>query len=51
MKTNLLILIAVYELQKVTAPYCNRHEDYYQKLKPEQTWEYWEKVKAEIEQL
>lgn len=44
-------LIAVEEIKNVTAPYCDRHEDYYQKLKETEKQEYWNEVKSEIEKL
>ena len=44
-------LIAVDEIINVTAPYCNRYEDYYKELKEPQTQHYWQEVKAEIEKL
>lgn len=44
-------LIVVEEALKITAPDCDRHELYYQKLEPEQTRKYWEEVESEIEEL
>ena len=44
-------LIAVDEIIQVTAPYLDRHEDYYQQLKIEMTSGYWQEVKQEIEKL
>ena len=44
-------LIAVDEILKVTAPYPDRFEDYYQALEPKMTSEYWLELKKEIEKL
>jgi L-asparaginase/Glu-tRNA(Gln) amidotransferase subunit D len=41
-------LIAVDEILKVTAPFLDRHENYYQELSSEMTQEYWIEVKQEI---
>lgn len=43
--------IAVDELLSITAPYCNRYEEYYENLDDEMTQHYWEQVKHEIELL
>lgn len=42
-------LIAVYEIINVTAPYCDRYEDYYQKLNETEKQEFWQEVKTELE--
>ena len=48
---KLCALIAVDEIMKVTAPYCDRFEPYYQELEDSKTEEYWQEVKQEIEKL
>lgn len=44
-------LIAVDEIIKVSAPYIDKHEPYYQELDDNQTQVYWQEVKQEIENL
>ena len=44
-------ILCVDELIKITAPVCDRFEQYYQCLKDEKTANYWIEVKAELECL
>lgn len=48
---KLCALIAVDEIIKVSAPYIDKHEPYYQELDDNQTQVYWQEVKQEIEKL